>query len=213
MKPSTYPRFTQIIVLCLVALGGMLAAFAVLQLQAPEQHNDVSIWPRPPQTIEELTQSADVIAIGTIGPTVNEGALLGYDQDGKIISSGTADDWPFVDIQVRVEQALKDDGTIRLGNPLTLRMPDSRTQNNQVAESDPALPMAQEGDRYLLFLTQNPDHQTYGLLYAGYSRLLIDGRVVTASDRDRTPRIFGGTFTPADFVARVKAAIKAGDIK
>ncbi|HEY0739768.1 MAG TPA: hypothetical protein VGD69_32885 [Herpetosiphonaceae bacterium] len=213
MKPSTYPRFKHIAILCLVALSGVLSALLVIQFQASDQDHDVSIWPRPPQTIEELTQSADVIAIGTIGPIVNEGSLLGYDQNGQVTSSGTADDWPFVDIHVRVEQALKDDGTIRLEKPLTLRMPDSRSQNNQVTESDSALPMAQEGDRYLLFLTQNPDHQTYGLLYAGYSRLLIDGRVVTASDRARTSQIFGGTLTPADFVARVKAAIKAGDVK
>ena len=62
-----------------------------------------------------------MIVIGKVGSIVNQGAFLSYDQHGQIIKSNSADDWPFVDTEVHIEEVLRDDGTISSGKQLILQ--------------------------------------------------------------------------------------------
>jgi hypothetical protein len=161
--------------------------------------------------MEELASKAEVIVVGRVGPIVNQGAFAGYDAAGNIIPSGTGGrpGIPITDFQVDVERVFKDNGTLRAGNPLILRMLGHPTnQAARDADRSSYYPMSYTGDRHLFFLSKNPD-TTYGFYYGPWSRLVIDGQLVTASDGMRTPVRFGGRqFPPAEFIASLTQSIQ-----
>ncbi len=204
----------------LAAVAGLVAGFGLVrsllgwplfaeQTASGSSVSFASLIP-PPKSVAELVGKADVIVIGTVGPVVNQGAFEGYDGTGNLIPPSTGHpDLPITDFQIIVEKVLKDDGTIRAGNPPILRMlghPTNKAERD--ANRTSHYPMSYTGDRHLFFLSKNPD-ATYGFYYGPWSRLVIDGQVVALSDGPRTPVQFAGRqFAPAEFIASVTQSIR-----
>jgi hypothetical protein len=165
----------------------------------------------PPQSIEDLVKHADVIVVGTVGPIINQGTFSGYDKAGNVIHNKYPDhpnsDLPITDYAIKVEEVLRDDGTIQAGKPLVLRMIGHPTNiAERDAERQSYYPMSYTGDHHLFFLGRNPDG-TYGLHYGPWSRLVINGPIVTVSDGPRTPVQFGARqFKATDFIQSVTRA-------
>lgn len=172
---------------------------------------DTASFVPPPQSIAELVGKANVIVIGTVGPIVNQGTFAGYDAGGNVIPSKSTShpDLPITDFQINIEKVLQDDGTIRAGKPLILRMlghPINRAERD--ADRSSYFPMSYTGDRHIFFLSKNPDG-TYGLYYGPWSRLVIDGQVVAISDGARTPVQFAGrSFKPTEFIGSLTQSIR-----
>lgn len=221
LSAITRRRSQGLLLLAAVALAGIVAALLLAgrfgraipgneTSRAPVASEDMALYIPPPQMIEELVSPAEVVVVGRVGPIVDEGRFLGYDDQGKLIPAPTEDPrerdhaLAYVDIRFDVEQTLLDDGTVASGGPLILRAADARG-----GVDSPEFPMYQEGHRYLFVLSKNPDGKTYGPHHGAYSRLWIDGPVVAASDGDRTPVRFGGeTVSPVEFIQRLKAALR-----
>lgn len=172
-----------------------------------------------PKTVRELVKSAHVIVVGRVGPVVREGRFLGYGERGRLKVAPPSRNhpdlnWPYVDQRIEVDRVLSDDGRVASGKPLILRMPGFTTATDaETARWDAAseYPLSRWGDRRLFFLTQNPDGETYGLRFGSLSRLVIDGRVVTSSDGDRSPlRLDGELASPTAFVQRITSVLRTG---
>lgn len=203
----------QLAVLSAGLLGIMVALLiAIIATPNPTQPPvDMGYGFPVPASVEELTQQAQVIVVGRIGPMVQQGTFAGYDNAGSLLAptNRQAQGVPsaFVDYEVRVERVLKDDGTLKRQAPLILRMPGNRTTP---IDPDDEYPMSAPGDQHLLFLSQNPDRTTYGLYFGAWSRISIDRTVATASNGQRTPVRFGGqTWSPSAFMAEVMRASHA----
>jgi hypothetical protein len=174
-----------------------------------------------PQNIKELVKSSDVIVVGTIGQVVQQGYFAGYDETtGAVLirnplaskpvllagPTSTPDpSLPYTDFEILIEKGIRDDGRIRSGKPLVLRMLGRPTDG---ADPDSPYPMSKTGDRHLFFLTRNPDKESYGLVYGPYSRLNITGPVVTASDGKRDSLPFAQDLSPSKFMSLVEATVQ-----
>ncbi len=207
--------------LAIAAVAVLLAGFALVRLllgsplfaaqMANSSDESTADFVPPPKSMAELVSKADVILIGTVGSVVNEGAFQGYDQTGIAIPSRATSgpDLPITDFQIIIERVLKDDGTIRAGTTPILRILGHPT-NRAARDGDRSsyFPMSYTGDRHLFFLSKNPD-DTYGFYYGPWSRLVIDGQVVTISDGPRTPVQFAGRqFAPGEFIASLTQSIR-----
>lgn len=164
-----------------------------------------------PKTIEKLVSKADLVIVGTVGDLIQEGSFMGYDDKGNLLKAKDKNLPPeaegaFFDFEIKVEDVILDDGTIKAGKPVILRTYFKRP----TAEIDPTLeyPGVYPGDHYLFLLTRNPDKQTHTLYYASASRLLIDGPEVMMSDGARTAPPFAKKVKPNDFIKQLKEAIK-----
>ena len=162
-----------------------------------------------PANRQELVQKADVIVVGRVGQVVRQGEFAGYAADGTLIRPESADPrirnpaLPFYDLEIKVERIIKDDGVIRSGKPLLLRMSGVRTAAQINPQDD--FPMSSPGDRHLFFLSRNPDNETYGLYFGAWSRLNIDGPIVTASDGGHSTIPFIGRTAPSDFIDQLES--------
>ncbi len=221
MRMNSIKSHRYLLPLALAAVAGLIAGLALVgsllgwplfadQIASGSSLSTAGFIP-PPKSMAELAGKADVIVIGTVGVVVNQGAFQGYDAAGNAIPGKATGhpDLPMTDFQINVEKVLKDDGTIRAGNPLVLRML-GHPINKPARDADRTsyYPMSYTGDRHLFFLSKNPD-ATYGFYYGPWSRLVIDGQVVAVSDGPRTPVQFAGRqFAPAEFIASVAQSIR-----
>lgn len=100
----------------------------------------------------------------------------------------------YVDYEVKVQQVFKDNGSVKSGKVLILRMEDLGVEaDNPQAEVVIAEPQpdrskkqqsrpAPDNHRRLFILKQNPDKKTYGPYFSSQGLLIIDGNTVTRSN-------------------------------
>ncbi|HEX6292575.1 MAG TPA: hypothetical protein VFZ66_25545 [Herpetosiphonaceae bacterium] len=216
---SNIARSRRVLLLIAVAIlgliGGRLAATpedSEAESGASAAHHNSNAFLMPtPNTLGELVEKADIIVVGTIGEELRQQSFVGYDEQGRAITASdqrlpAEAETLFHDFAVNVEEVIKDDGTIQAQQPLVLRTIFARNTK----EIDPAqhYPGVFPGDRYLLLLSRNPDHATYGFYYAAASRLLIDGDAVTLSDGARTPLPFSKGVAPQAFLGQLRRMVR-----
>jgi hypothetical protein len=165
-----------------------------------------------PLSYNELLESSNIIIVGRVGKLIQEGRFAGYDKNGVMIIPTSTDPLvggvDYVDFAVDVEQIVKDDGTIAAGKQVILRMMGKPSiDNNHNTNIEQHFPLSRLGDRNLFMLTQNPDKQTYGLLYGPWSRFLIDGTEIKYSDGGQTPVDFAQKTSPVDFIKELEASM------
>lgn len=218
------PRILLLGSLALLGLGGGLAVgrWTAAAPSAPAASSgtaapatgrlETSFYPGPPQTLAALVESADLIVVGQVGDLVQEGRFAGYDARGRLVTAQAKGlppqaNVPYYDYAIHVEESFKGTGLHRGQEPVILRT--SVRADEPVIGEHVDYPPSIPGQRYLFFLTQNPDRTTYRLHHAWGSRLLIDGPIVTFSDGTRTPIAFDGQVRPAAFMAQLKTTIAA----
>lgn len=208
-------RLLPISLTALVGVVGGTLATKPSAFNSNTSYQDTSFLFPEPESMEDLTEKANVIVIGTVGPIITKGSFVGYDEAGKLkkldptqpqsLALPAQIETPFVDYEIKVEQVLKSDGTIESGNPLIMRMPGDLTEQSNL---DAEYPRSVPGDHRLLFLTQNKDKKTYGLYYGSKSRLIVDGPTVTSSNGRRTPVNLNAPGKPVEFIETLKAVIQ-----
>lgn len=207
LRQYTAPIALMILVL-LAGIAIATSSHSQALVSPPDEENSLLEMP-PPQSMNELLRPAQVIVIGSIGPIVQHGVFAGYDKNGKAIytlsvnTPGTGG-VPFTDYQILMEQVLKDDGTIAAGKQLIVRMPGDHSLG---IDRVGTFLISAPGDRHLFILSRNPDKITYGFYYGPWSRLTIDGQVVTPSDTKHTP-LFGKNTTPTNFIHELTDSVK-----
>ena len=189
---------------------GIVSAVAVARPQTPASPHLLTLRPAP-TTLDELVAQSQTIVIGTVGPLVQAGSLAGYDDQGKLITAAEKGLPPeaevaYFDYSVQVEQVLKDDGTVQVGQPVILRLFSKDQPGTHTGDLE--FPPSAPGDRHLFFLDQNPDQATYGLWFGPASRLRIDGPIVRQSDGKQTPVHYHGEQSPADFMRTIREIVQ-----
>lgn len=216
-------RPRRVLLLATIGVLGLLAGRLVGMFAAPTSPPDqipaastvsdesAAFIMTAPETMHELVDKADIIVVGTVGDKLGKPSFVEYDDHGKAVKAeamNVPQDWEttFHDFAVNVERVIKDDGTLQAQSPLIVR--------TKFARETPAIdvhdryPGIYSGDRYLMFLTQEPDHKTYGFYYAAGSRLLIDGPSVAQSDGRRSPLPFAKGVAPEEFIGQVRRMSK-----
>lgn len=166
----------------------------------------------PPTTTRDLIAPAQLIVIGEVGPIVQRRTYSGYGSQGKLLDgfneAGTpVPQVPFTDFEVKMERVIRDDGTIASGKPVILRMSGDATPEMQAITRNSDYPFSYTGDRHLFLLTRNPDGTTYSFPHGPWSRLLIDGDILRASNGTQDVLKLDGSEAPIrldDFIERVK---------
>lgn len=204
------PQLHRMLVLTVAGIIGMVSAVAVARPQTPASPHLLTLRPAP-ATLDDLVAQSQTIVIGTVGPLVQAGASAGYDDQGKLITAAEKGLPPeaevaYFDYSVQVEQILKDDGTVQVGQPVILRLFSKDQPGTHTGDLE--FPSSAPGDRHLFFLDQNPDQATYGLWFGPASRLRIDGPIVRQSDGKQTPVHYHGEQSPADFMRTIREIVQ-----
>jgi hypothetical protein len=211
-----------------IVFSGFAKNYNLMFAREHGEHNSISGFTPEAQNLEELVEQSDVIVVGKIGPVVNEGSFLGYDTSGNLITSSpqTSKDEPpllavnFVDYEVKIQQVLKDDGSLNTGKKLVLRIPDTGPEADNPEQevvisepnpnrSKPKSSRRPDADlqRRIFILKQNPDKKTYGPYFFSQGLLMIDGSKVTKSNGKRS-EIKVGKSNPNEFIQELKQVIE-----
>jgi hypothetical protein len=216
-----HPR--RILLLLVIGIVGLITGrffgSQAAPLSAPDQsvtsttskHDSAAFLMSAPDTMDKLVEKADIIVIATIGKKVAEPSFVAYNEQGKPMTAeemNVPKNWEsrFHDFEVLVEQTIKDDGTLAAQKPLILRTRFARESTK--LDPEDYYPGVFSGDRYLMFLSHDPDRKTYGFYYAAGSRLLIDGPTITQSDGPRSPLPFAKDMTLNEFLGQVQQLLK-----
>lgn len=224
-----YPRFLPRILLlgslALLGLGGGLAVgrWTAAAPSAPAASRgtatpatgrlETGFYPGPPPTLDALVASADLIVVdGADDELIQAGRFAGYDARGRLVTAQAKGlppqaNVPYYDYAIHIDESFKGTETNVSQQSVTLRT--SMRADEPVLGEHVDYPPSIPGQRYLFFLTLNPDRTTYRLQHAWGSRLLIDGPIVTFSDGAQTPVPFAGQVHPAAFMAQLKTTIAA----
>ena len=136
--------------------------------------NRTGVWVLPPSSVQELVDRAEIIAIGSVAAVVATGLQAPYNEADNIrldeynekhgqpdLPTPSNRSWPYIDYWIDVEKVILDDGTIRSGSPLILRMFDRW----QAVDPYPwFLRVPAIGDRRLFTLVTNPEGRTHRLI-------------------------------------------------
>lgn len=167
--------------------GGFLHANERLGLDAPL-----------PSSMAELVETSDVIVLARVGETVQQKRFFGYGADERSwakleAQSGRQLSLPLVDLRLEVLERIQDDDLSRAQEEMVLRLVAHHDENLR----DPSAPKS--GDTLLLFLSRNPDAQTYGLRSFAHA-IRLDGRTArfTMGSEVRLP--FDTAMSPEAFV-------------
>lgn len=116
----------------LLATVGVGVAIGIMLLVATAFYNPQRSWDNAseivlPKTSAELINKAQLIFIGKIGPVVQHRTFSGYGPKGELLdgvdtAGHPAPKVPITDFTLKVEQVIKDDGSIAGGKPIILRM-------------------------------------------------------------------------------------------
>lgn len=206
MIRSQAPRF---VVIAVMGMLGALSGVALHTQAAPPRVAELATWvlrPAPP-TLDDLVADSDLIVVGTVGALMREAAFAGYDEQGRLIQAHDQElppgaEIPFFDYVLHVDQILKEHGTLRPGQDMTLRM--FTKTHPRIAGSSRAIP----GARHLFLLKHNPDRETYGLHYGTAAQLTIDGPVVTQTDGQGSPLPYPVSRDPATFLQIIRETVR-----
>lgn len=160
----------------------------------------VASWPYP-RDLAELLSKADVVVTGSVERIAFVGDVAPYDAG----PSYTGRRIRVSDYEIRPERVLLDDGTVATGRALVVRVLGSPGPD----EARMPFLLPKVGERSLFFLKVHPDRATYGLYFPAASRILLDGAVVTYSDRGRAPVPFAPTASPQQFIELVASNISS----
>lgn len=126
-----------------------------------------------PDTVEQYMATSDVVLIGRMGNAVKAHKFYGYQASAaelKRIDAGThlSVGIPVVDYEIEIQEVISDENSIlkNLDTPV-LRL--FRDHNHKEL-----LEQVEDSGTFLLFLTLNPDNQTFGLYSLGH-KVNIDG--------------------------------------
>ena len=178
--------------------------------------NRTGTWLRPPSSVQELVNEAEVIAIGSVAAVVATGLQVPYNEsDNTRLDEYNAQygnpapyppprrSWPYIDYWIDVERVILDDGTISSGSPLILRVFDRW----QAVDPYPWMwRVPSIGDRRLYTLIANPEGRTHRLINH-WTHFIIDGDEVTHSDDLRSPVYFTDQVKPDDFIKALEDAV------
>ena len=179
--------------------------------------NRTGTWLRPPSSVQELVNEAEVIAIGSVAAVIATGLQVPYNEADNTrlaeynekygyptLYPPSNRSWPYIDYWIDVETVILDDGTISSGSPLILRVFD-RWQ-----AVEPPYPwmwrVPSIGDRRLYALAANPEGGTHRLA-RWWNLFIIDGDSVTHSDDLRSPVYLTDQVKPDDFIKALEDAV------
>ena len=226
MRNSSVVRLGSLIALIaaavLLAFGaswgiGAWSSEGLTTAERPEDRGNAALWPASPQSMTELVDSADVIAVGRIQSVVGEHEVGPYEDS----SIAPADETTIVDeratatptlpglhvtiYDVVVDRVVLGAGRVEAGD--TIKYLEAGSAAKKLAFADNK-PMPQPGDEFLFALVLNPDGANYS---AGRWGLFdVSSDTVVYADWDRTTVPFAAEQSPAEFIANleIEAAIK-----
>lgn len=116
-----------------------------------------------PRDIDDLIQSADIIVIGNIGEVIDKKLFYGY-QDGADLLAEQEQVTPFtlglplVDYKINVQEVIRSGNEIKDAHDIIFRTFEDHDEMLSVSS-------IKEGNgKKILFLTKNPDNETYGII-------------------------------------------------
>jgi hypothetical protein len=118
-----------------------------------------------PQNIDDLVSTSDLIVIATIGKVLDKRQFYGYQENADSLAAKDKEvplqlGIPIVDFAIEVTEIIEDDKEFpRLDNEDSIIL---RTFQNHDSLSSPIAVKERSGNM-MLFLTRNPDNETYGL--------------------------------------------------
>jgi hypothetical protein len=118
-----------------------------------------------PQNIDDLVSTSDLIVIATIGKVLDKRQFYGYQENADSLAAKDKEvplqlGIPIVDFAIEVTEIIQDDKEFpRLDNEDSIIL---RTFQNHDSLSSP-IAVKERSGKMMLFLTRNPDNETYGL--------------------------------------------------
>lgn len=153
----------------------------------------------PPETLRELTDGAELIAVGTVTRFLrqeSEGFPFG-DGPGAppVVSVG------FAHYEVELEEVIQSDAGVISGGKVVIRVAGDAARE---VGSDGRILMPRPGDRRLLIARRHRESETYDV--DTFHILNLAGEVVTFGDRDGTPIDYlTEQSAPAAFLKQLRA--------
>jgi hypothetical protein len=198
MSKNTWFYSVSIVIGIVIGIGALNTS---LFSSSPSQTHggDILSLVAPPQSLEALLDSSPLIFIGEVGPVTQYLDFYGYRKDGSLMGypvepfdqtrGGIATDIklggvPATDLELYVNEVLRDDGTIVSRKPITLRLLGFVNAEVRERSQNGEFPASFTGDRHLFLLAQNPDG-TYTLPYHSWSRLNVNGNELRVSNGER----------------------------
>ena len=136
-----------------------------------------ALWLPSPATLQDLVNVSDAIIVGEIV------GLMKQTIEGPFDDSGDTDNrddvppprqYPYSYFGIRISDTLLNDGFV-VDNPV-LRL---KGHARDGIDSNRRIQLPQAGESFVLFLSRNPDNESYGV-YGPWAILNTDGSTVTA---------------------------------
>lgn len=159
-----------------------------------------------PDSLQEIVDHASLIVIAEVGEVVEQYNLEGVGQNGQPMGAAyglSPARMIAADVLLNVDQVIRDDGAVADQAPVVLRVPGVIDEFSQAISRESYYPFIYTGDRYLFLLTRNPDG-TYGLYHSPWSRLIVDGEMLRASNGPKEPLQFDENEGPVTLEAFVE---------
>ena len=153
-----------------------------------------ALWIPSPTTLQDLVDVSDAIVVGEIV------GLMKQTIEGPFDDSGDTDNrddvppprqYPYSYFGIRISDTLLNDGFV-VDNPV-LRL---KGHAGDGIDSNRRIPLPQAGESFVLFLSRNPDNESYGV-YGPWAILNTDGSTVTAYGAELAEPQFARGATPA----------------
>ncbi len=162
-------------------------------------------YPALPSSAKDYLGTSDLIVVGRIGALHKVHKFYGYqgnaDKLSKLdLTSPFSLALPMVDYEVDIEEIIKNDSLFPVNEnikPLILRV----IQNHDTIFNDKSTKENQ--GRFILFLSRNPDNETYGF-YNFTHKVRLDNRNAKYLFGGQEFNVLDGTISSNDFVSIIK---------
>ena len=163
-----------------------------------------ALWLPSPTTLQDLVNVSDAIVVGEIA------GLMKQTIEGPFDDSGDTDNrddvppprqYPYSYFGIRISDTLLNDGFV-VDNPV-LRL---KGHAGDGIDSNRRIQLPQAGESFVLFLSRNPDNESYGV-YGPWAILNTDGSTVTGYGAGLEEPQFARGATPAQLKLDVAEAV------
>lgn len=151
----------------------------------------------PPYNLYELITPESLVVVATVGPVARYTVDCGTMASPRQTPCNADNSWPVTDFEMKVEQVIRDTGSVSYGEPVWLREQGYVTAESKQQTQNDHYPVSYTGDRYLYILYPVDGEDTYVASHGPWGRLIIDADILRLSNATQDPLQFddGGQVT------------------